>query len=193
MEQMEFLYTALETFDKTDKAGIGWDKYVQWSKLRQLTEVVSLDGMLNKKLIEPDYKNADDWNFIHTSGQCITGLFTSLEYVLHKCENEENFNLLKVIINPSQNVKDIAVDNYEFLGYELLDQEFGNSALTNCGGFDETFLPTYLNKVGLIDDFKQAYDIKKQLLENNPEEHHADTNVIAVWRHKTIGRGNPSR
>ncbi len=76
------------------------------------------------------------------------------------------------------------------LGYDLLDQDFGISALTNCGGFDETFLPEDLNKYGLIDDFAKAYDIKKRLLENNPEEHHADTNVIAVWRHRTIGRTN---
>ena len=191
---MKFLYTALGTFDKTyDKGGIGWDKYIQWSKLIQLSEVVSLDEMLNNILIEPDYNNADDWDFIHTAGQYQTGFFTSLEYVLRKCKNEEFFNLLTVIITPSQDVKDIMVDNYEFMGYELLDQEFGNSALTNCGGFDETFLPADLNKVGLIDDFQQACDIKRRLLENNPEHHHADTNVIAVWRHKTIGRRKPSR
>jgi len=60
--------------------------------------------------------------------------------------------------------------------------------LTNCGGFDETFLGSDLNDKGLIDDFVKAYDIKKRLLESNPELHHADTNVIAVWRHQTIGR-----
>lgn len=84
--------------------------------------------------------------------------------------------------------KDIKIDNYEFVGYELLDQDFNISALTNCGGFDETFQPTDLTDKGLIYDFEKAYDVKKRLLENNPEEHHADTNVIAVWRHITIGR-----
>jgi len=74
------------------------------------------------------------------------------------------------------------------MGYDLLDQDFSISALANCGGFDETFLPADLNEKGLIDDFNKAYNIKKRLFENNPGEHHADTNVIAVWRHKTIGR-----
>ncbi len=78
------------------------------------------------------------------------------------------------------------VDDYQFMGYDLLDQQFGNSALTNCGGFDETFLPADLNKYGLVDDYFKAYDIRKRLLENNPEVSHAKTNVIAIWRHKKI-------
>jgi hypothetical protein len=60
--------------------------------------------------------------------------------------------------------------------------------LTNCGGFDETFSPSDLNDMGLIDDFVKACDIKKRLLENHPNENHADTNVIAIWRHNVIGR-----
>jgi hypothetical protein len=189
MEQMIFLYTALGRFDKTSsKDGIGWDKYVEWSKLTHLTEVVSLDGMLNKPLVDPDYNDAEDWNFIHCIGLYQTGFFKSQEYVLRKCKNYYNFNLLTVVISPSQDCKYIQVDDYEFMGYELLDHEFGVSVLTNCGGFDETFLPTDLNNYGLIDEYLAAYDIRKRLLENNPEEPHTKTNVIAVWRHNTIGR-----
>ena len=95
---------------------------------------------------------------------------------------------MTVILEPEQDCKSINIDGYDFFGYDLLDQDFSISALTNCGGFDETFLPTDLNDKGLIDDFTKAYDIKRRLLENNPDEHHADTNVIAVWRHKTNGR-----
>ena len=60
--------------------------------------------------------------------------------------------------------------------------------MTNCGGFDETFLPTDLNNVGLIEDYEKAFDIKKKLFENNPDEEHADTQFIAVWRHQIIGQ-----
>jgi hypothetical protein len=63
----------------------------------------------------------------------------------------------------------------------------------NCGGFDETFLPADLNHFGLIDDYEKAFDEKRGLLQNNPGHRHADTNVIAVWRHKTIGRTKPNR
>ena len=186
---MTFLYTARGAYDKNyDKDGMSWDKYIEWSKLTHLTELVSLDGMLNEILVEPDYDNADDWNYIHTDEQYQTGFFTTLEYVLGKTKTNERFNLLTVVVKPDQDCKNIQVDGYEFVGYDLLDQDYSISALTNCGGFDETFLPTDLNSFGVIEDYKKAYDIKKRLLENNPEEHHADTNVIAVWRHKTIGR-----
>jgi len=46
MEQMTFLYTALNVFDKSSrKYGRGWDDYIKWSKLTHLTEVISLDSM----------------------------------------------------------------------------------------------------------------------------------------------------
>jgi hypothetical protein len=186
---MTFLYTARGTYDKTyDEDEMSWDKYIEWSKLTHLTELVSLDGMLNEVLVEPDYDNADDWECINIVEQYQTGFFTTLEFVLKRLKPKDKFNLLTVVFEPDQDCKNINIENYEFVGYDLLDQDFSISALTNCGGFDETFLPSDLNNKGLIDDFTKAYDIKKRLLENNPEEHHADTNVIAVWRHKTIGR-----
>jgi len=58
MEQMTFLYTALNVFDKSSrKYGRGWDDYIKWSKLTHLTEVISLDSMLNETLVEPDYNS----------------------------------------------------------------------------------------------------------------------------------------
>ncbi|RZF62341.1 hypothetical protein [Sphingobacterium corticibacterium] len=186
---MTFLYTARATYDRTyDEDGMSWDKYIAWSKLNHLTELVSLDGMLNETLVEPDYDNADDWNFIHIVAQYQTGFFTTFDFVIKRLKTKGRFNLLTVLIEPDEDCKDINVDGYEFVGYDLLDQDFSTSALTNCGGFDETFLPTDLNEKGLVDDFAKTYDIKKRLLENNPNEYHADTNVIAVWRHETIGR-----
>ena len=186
---MTFLYTATATYDRTyDEDGISWNKYIEWSKLTHLTELVSLDGMLNEILVEPDYDHADDWNFIHIVKQYQTGFFTTLDFVFKRLKAKDKFNLLTVVLKPDQDCKNIHVDGFEFVGYDLVDLDFSNSALTNCGGFDETFLPTDLNDKGLIDDFTKANDIQKRLLENHPEERHADTNVIAVWRHKTIGR-----
>jgi len=139
---MTFLYTARRTYDRTyNEDGMSWDKYIEWSKLTHLTELVSLDGML-----------------------------------------------LTVVLEPEKECSKININEYEFIGYDLLDQDFGISALTNCGGFDETFLPADLNDKGLVEGLEKAYNIKKRLFENNPYEHHADTNVIAVWRHRTIGR-----
>lgn len=180
---MIFLYTARGTYDQ-----MSWDKYIEWSKLTHLTELVSLDGMLNEILVQPDYDNEDDWNYIHIVEQYQTGFFTTLEYVFKRLKIKSKFNLLTVVLEPDQDCKSINVEGYEFVGYDLLDQDFSISALTNCGGFYDTFLPADLNDKGLIDDFTKAYEIKNRLLENNPEEYHADTNVVAVWRHKKIGR-----
>lgn len=186
---MTFLYTARGTYDQNySEDGISWDKYIEWSKLTHLTELVSLDGMLNEILVEPDFDNADDWNYIHVIGQYQTGFFTTLDFVLKRLNKKEKFNLLAVVLEPDRECNKINIDRFEFIGYDLLDQDFNISALTNCGGFDETFLPKDLNNKGLIDRFEKAYDIKTRLLENNPNEHHADTNVIAVWRHSTIGK-----
>jgi hypothetical protein len=186
---MIFLYTARGKYDQSyEEDGMSWQKYIEWSRLTHLKELVSLDGMLNEILVEPDYDNAEDWNHIHTRGQYQTGLFTSLEYVFKRLIVRDKYNLLTVVLEPEKDCREVKVDGYEFVGYDLLDQDFSISALTNCGGFDETFLPEDLNDKGLLDDFTKAFDIKDRLLKNNPEEHHADTNVIAVWRHKTIGR-----
>ena len=186
---MTFLYTARGTYDKTYNGdGISWEKYLKWSKLKHLTELVSLDGMLNETLVEPDYSNAEDWDYIYTIGAYQTNYFTTLDFVFKRLKAKDKFNLLAITLEPEIDCNEIDVEGFEFVGYDLLDQDFSTSALTNCGGFDETFLPTDLNEKGLIDDFEKAYDIKKRLLENNPYEYHADTNVITVWRHKTIGR-----
>lgn len=67
---MTFLYTIRGAFgNNCDKDGLSWVKYIEWSKLTHLNEVVTLDGMLNEDLIEPDYNE----NLYHR--QC-----TSLDY-----------------------------------------------------------------------------------------------------------------
>lgn len=186
---MIFLYTARDIYDKTcNEDGMSWDKYIEWSKLTHLTELVSLDGMLNEILVMPNYDNSEDWNYIHIVEEYQTGFFTTLDFVFKRLKPKDKFNLLTVVLEPDQDCKNLNVDGYEFVGYDLLDQEFSISALTNCGGFDETFLPADLNDKGLVKDFGKAYNIKARLLENNPDKRHADTNVIAVWRHKAIGR-----
>jgi hypothetical protein len=184
--QLTFLYTARAKFDKSNNES--WDTYIKWSKLTHLTELVSLDQGLNEVLVEPDLHNDEDWDFI-VLDDCRrkTDFFTSVDFVLEKMPKIELFNLLTVVVNPNQKCDLLQIENYDFIGYDLLDQYFDTSALTNCGGFDETFLPADLNNFGLISDYERAVDINKRLLENNPIEDHADTNVIAVWRHQIIG------
>lgn len=186
---MTIYYAARTIFKKShDAQVIAWEKYIEWSRLTQLTELISVDGSLNENLVESDRNNEDEWNFMVIDTYYETGFFNSLDYVLKKVSNIKFFNLLAVVIEPDQRCESVNLENFSFIGYDLLDKQYYISALTNCGGFDETFLPTELNQFGLIEDYSKAYEIKSKLLENNPEEEHANTNVIAIWRHLTIGR-----
>ncbi len=186
--QMNLLFAARGKFDENNFDNFSWEKYKDWSKIYQLDELVSLDGILNEDLIEPDYDNEEDWNNIHVVDLVQTGFYNNIEYILRKISTKNKFNLLAVEIEPNEECSNLIVEDYEFIGYDLLDQDFAISALSNCGGFDESFLPTELNNKGLIDNLEKAKNIQEKLLENNPKEHHADTNVIAVWRHFKIGR-----
>jgi hypothetical protein len=186
---MTFYYAARATYDKNfDGSGILWAKYIEWSRLTQLTELVSVDSMLNEDLVESDRNNSKDWNYIVIDKYFETGFYTSLNYILSKVSNIKKFNLLAVVIEPDQRCETVSLEDFSFVGYDLLDKDYSVSALSNCGGFDEIFLPTDLNQFGLIEDYDKVYEIKSRLLENNPNEHHADTNVIAIWRHLKIGR-----
>lgn len=185
---MDYWHTATETFDKNYEGDYSWTKYIEFSKLTHLTELISLDGMLNGVIFEPDRGENGDWGYIITDNLYETGLFNSLDYVIKKIKDKEQFNLLTVVKEPTEKCEAIMIPDFEFVGYELLDKDYSTSALSNCGGFDETFLPAELNQYGLIDTFEKAYDIRERLVKNNPEEHHADCNVLALWRHKKIGR-----
>jgi hypothetical protein len=188
---MTVLYTAREVFDQsTEKYGKSWSDYISCAQIPHLTEVVSLDGLLNGSAPGLDYNEADgdDWNFIHTDGLFLTGLFTTPDYVLRKTSAESRFNLLAVVINPEQDCSRILLNGYEFVGYDLLEKEYGVSVVTNCFGLVGTCLPTEVNAQGLIDDYALAFVIQKRLFDNNPTVSHVDTNIMAIWRHKTIGR-----
>ena len=75
-QQITILYTARKTFDNTyGEDALSWNKYIDWSKLTHLTELVSVDRILNKKLVERDYDNPGNWTFIHTVGEYQNGFF----------------------------------------------------------------------------------------------------------------------
>ncbi len=182
------LYTAIAPFNDVSHPGdFSWKGYLNWSKLHHLRELITLDRTLCPSRVQPDYENAEDWNNIHTHGQDITGLYTSPDYVLRKMETLLPFHFIRAVIEPDEDCVAVSIPDYDFIGYDLIDKSFAISALSNCGGFNESFLPADLNVYGLISDYTRAYAIKQRLRENNPEEYHADTLAIAIWRHKTIG------
>ena len=93
--------------------------------------------------------------------------------------------LLRLEIEPSDEVPGCD-------GYDLVDAVGGVSALCNCGGFDEVFLPTELNRWGLLDDLGRARAVQAELRRRYPEEHHARCMIVAVESQSTKDPGTPS-
>ncbi|MDC1285327.1 hypothetical protein N8Z33_01425 [Flavobacteriaceae bacterium] len=188
----DIYYTALKVYDSETEHEFSWEDYIKWSKRTHLREVISLDGMLNGLAFEPDFDSKYDWNYFVTDGTMVTQLFNSMDYVLESVKELKYFNLLAIIKEPQKEKAALETD-FEFIGYDLIEKGGNTSALTNCGGFDETFLPADLNAFGLVSDYNRAKEIQKKLPTNNPSEHHADCYLYELWRHSIIGRKNTKK
>ncbi len=180
-------FTARNIFDR-EYDDSSWEKYIKWSRLTQLEELVSLDGLLNELVFKPNFDTEID-EIVIAENQ-ITDFFKSINYVKEKSSHLDYFNLLAVVKEPKK-TKQIQLErDFDFIGYDLIEAGGTISALTNCGGFDETFKPQEQNCYGLISDFNRVKEIQSELLQNNPKEHHADCDLFEVWRHKFIGRNS---
>ncbi|WP_299381849.1 hypothetical protein [uncultured Lacinutrix sp.] len=184
--KQDIYYTALCTYDSENKEGFSWNDYIDWSELKHLKELVSLDGNLNSLAFSLDIDAAEEWNYFITDHDMVMFYFSSLDYVLSKTDHLERFNLLAIIKEPGKEKANLNKD-YNFIGYDLIEIGGNTSALTNCGGFDETFLPNDLNSYGLVSDYDSAKQIREALPINNPDEPHVNCYLYEVWRHKTIG------
>jgi len=174
-------YAAIEKFSPTD--GSVWGKYIQWSGLSQLTELISLDGCLCK----PVLKEFITEDFEHISDELhLSGYFKDLDYLLNRIRGKTGAQILAVLREPVSDADGLSNDdNFEFVGYDLLEDEIGISAITNCGGFDKAFANSELSTVGLIQNLARAKEIQKSLKINYPEEAHAQTAIWALWRMKS--------
>lgn len=174
----KFWYIAVEKHSPESEGVSSWGKYIEWSKLHHLAEVISLDSHLCPPIIDIA---DDDWDYVINEDYFIH-FFTNLDWLKSKLIGKKNFNLLAVKREPELAHEMEKLPGFEMVGYDLVDRRISISALTNCGGFDESFLPQDLNKYGLIDEKEKAFDIRKRLLGNNPEEEHADCWVFEIRR-----------
>ena len=157
-----------------------WSKYVEWSGLNQLDEVVSLDAMLNPPLLAE--MKAEYWPYF-PSGCRMFGLFTDLAFLLGQVPQSSKRNILCVFLNPIEPPKlpqDLA--RFELLGYDLVEVEGSTSALTNCGGFPGVFSNGELSSKGLLVSHVRAQEVQAKLRASHPEEHHADCDLWAIAR-----------
>ena len=166
--------------------GVQWPKYIEWSKLTQLREVVSLDGILNCNVFDNDEENsAEDWEHIDLYlSDNETGFVTykDLDYLLKKSAGRGPLNILAIIQNPTDgDMAAFADPRFEFRGFDLADKDFGMSALVNCGGFDKAFANSELSDCGLISSLSRADEVRGLLRQNYPDGDHTDCDVWAIW------------
>jgi hypothetical protein len=175
---MQPVFVAKRRFDPD--AGERWTRYVDWSGLTQLTELVSLDEILCPAV--PESLIAADWEYnVHADYQ--TSYFRSLEYLLRRVASEPRLNILGVLRNPSaDDLERVAMPDFGFIGFDLLDIHGDVSALTNCGGFEGVFAGTELSERGLLTDLERAYQVQRGLGALSPAQSHTKCHVWAIWR-----------
>jgi hypothetical protein len=137
-------FIATEKFDKTHA---GWDKYIAWSRLEQLDEVVSVDPSFCPTLL-PDIK-PDYWSRI-VNENFMLQFFTDVDYLRGLVSDIRPKNFLCVVRNPSEHPALVVPKGFDFVGYDLADIDGSTSALTNCGGFPEVFSNSELSARGLL-------------------------------------------
>lgn len=176
-------FIATEQFSPAN--GETWHRYIAWSGLTQLTELVSLDPILcppTLKDIRHEY-----WPHI-VNEDYMLGYFTDLEFLRSELAGAERTNLLCVIRNPTSEPPKALVQGFEFVGYDLVDVQNSASALTNCGGFPDVFSNTEICTLGLLTDFNRAAEVQELLRSRHPEEAHAKCHLWAIYLSSQFGR-----
>jgi hypothetical protein len=162
--------------------GDAWWKYIEWSGLRQLDELVSLDPMLCPtlfKTIKEEY-----WPHIVYEDYALD-YFVDLDFLLDQLRlaNASDYNLLRVVRNPCNDpTPDGGSIVFEFLGYDLVDISGSASALTNCGGFPLAFASDELSSKGLLTNLARALQVQANLRASYPTEDHANCHLWSISR-----------
>jgi len=174
----EPLFIAVGRFDPSD--GEKWQKYCQWANIPGLTEIISLDTMLCPRIITEF--QPEDWTHI-VNEDFRLNYFRNLEYLLRRVAQVSRKHVLGVYRNPETHLEIQPADGkFDFVGYDLIEEQTQNSALTNCGGFPHSFSNSELNRFGLVDAFDRAAEIHRLLPEHYPEEAHAKCELYAIWK-----------
>jgi hypothetical protein len=175
---MQPWFIATETF--SPKSGKAWERYLKWSGLHQLDELVTLDLGLCPTVLKKIKDNY--WPHI-VNEDFLLEYFVDLDFLVNEISGVVDRNLLCVFRNPADPPScDTGSINFEFLGYDLCDVEVGTSALSNCGGFPDVFSSDELSCKGLLTSHARALEVQKQLRLTHPEEPHANCHCWAIFR-----------
>jgi hypothetical protein len=169
-------YLATKRFSPED--GDVWTKYVTWSNLTQLRELISIDGMLCVHV--PAFKAAY-WPYV--AEDCLGSgfFFNDLTVLEQEIAGEKNVRLLAVLLNPGEPPPRELDAGFQLTGFDLTERDGNISSLSNCGGFPDCFDNAELSEFGLLTSHARALEVQRLLREKYPEEPHADCNVWAIY------------
>jgi hypothetical protein len=181
---MRPLYIVTERFGPGVR-GVEWEKYVLWSGLLQLDELVSLDSILCRAVVQE--VRAEDWPHIVNEDHML-GYFVDLDYLVERAGHLRERNLLCVYRNPESHPEPPPVTSYRFVfeGYDLVETGGGPSALTNCGGFPLAFSDAEIGPHGLLSSLDRASEVSRALREQYPAEHHARCDLWCIYRAQAV-------
>ena len=174
---MTVAFTAVARFgpDRDD-----WQKYIEWSGLTQLREVISLDGILCPSVIQE--LTDEDWQY-NVHEDCKTHLFRDPDYLLRKVAENNRVNVLAIMHEPTVSDLNSFIDSrFVFRGFDLVETGGSISALVNCGGFDKAFASTDLSDFGLLTEHAKASNVQRLLRSEYPDERHAECDLWAIWQ-----------
>jgi hypothetical protein len=161
-------------------SGESWARYLAWSGLDHLCELVTLDTILCPTV--PEELTPEDWRH-NVAADYQTGYFRSLDYLRSRVAGETDPDILAILQNPSSaDIEWVTLPGFDLLGYDLLDVHGDVSALTNCGGWDGLVPGRELSPVGLLTELARAEQVRAALRVEHPGERHAECDVWAVWR-----------
>lgn len=170
-------YRMVQRFDPSQPDS--WKSYIEWSGLRHLSEIVSLDCCLCPPALR-EFEQ-EDWQHAVYS-EFVTAVFDSAQYAEARVavgSDRSRLQLLALMREPDELVD---LQGFQCLGFDLIEEATAISALTNCQGFEGAFTAADLNRYGLIDELERALQVRARLKELYPDEHHADCAVWALWR-----------
>lgn len=169
-----WLFTARQRFLPSQVQG--WQSYIQFSGFIHITEVVTLDNILCPDLIE-DITD-EDWSHNVQADYRLTW-FTNLTYLRQRIDWRLGQDQLLAMVEQPTCVYDVPL-NFEFCGFDILDDHDGNSVLTNCGRFPDIFRPSDVNALALLSDLEQANTVAAKIRMQFPNEPHCRN--CQVWQ-----------
>src|SRR5690606_10964450 len=92
--------------------------------------------------------------------------------ILNRFQNAE-------IVGVEIDVKSGYVPGPDFLGFDIIDEHFDVSLLTNCGGDEDGIMNQYILENALLRDLNRALKIRDYLRQKSPEDSHAGN--CKVW------------